>query len=121
MNCLNVNTDSSKSWPKKSKKSIELPPCGGLLLAELVVDGDEGLDNGHGRLLEELHLLVVEGLGVGPALDGLLAEQRGVDRKRALLAVLHELGQVEHRLGYLRQIANHQSLQGGNSMGFRIA
>ena len=79
---------------KCRKITIELPPW-------------------HSRLVEELHLLVVEGLGVGPALDCLLAEQRGVDGEGAPLAVLHELGQVEHRLGYLRQIANHQSLDGG--------
>ena len=72
---------------------------------------NECLKDGFAGLPVELILFVVEGLGVGPALDGLLAEQRRVDRKRALLAVFHEFGQVEHRLGYLWQIANHQSLK----------
>ena len=48
---------------------------GGLLLAELVVDLDEGLQDGHVRLAIELVLLVVEGLGVGATSHGDVAEE----------------------------------------------
>ena len=37
-------------------------------------------------------------LGVGPALHGALAEQLRFQRQRALLAVFHELGQVQNGL-----------------------
>ena len=53
-------------------------PGGGLLLPELVVDGHEGLDDRDAGLPVKLVLLVVQGLGVGAALDGLFAEQHGV-------------------------------------------
>ena len=46
---------------------------GGVWLLQLVVDGDKGLQGLGGGTTVEFLLLVVEGLGVGPAVHGTLA------------------------------------------------
>jgi len=66
----------------------------GFLLAEFVVNRHERLDHWNAWLAVKLVLLVVQGLGVGTTLDGLLAEENRVERERTFVAVLHELGKV---------------------------
>ncbi len=61
---------------------------------ELIVDHDEGLHRVAVVVLEELKLLVVEGLGIGVTPRSLASQNADVDGERFVI-VLHEFRKIE--------------------------